>query len=1289
VREVFIVRHFAEPVSYRVGRFLAKNADQMPADLTARLHALSSSALLRELYAVPPPDTPVAAVGAKGGAHKKKKHDSVGGKFAIQMRMLDRCLRGTDAHFIRCVKPNAAMVPGVLDRRYVVEQLRWMGVVQTCEILKVGLPTRLPYSQIDDLYRPRLPPNTAHLFRHQDGRALVAAALWAHGWDADPAHRKYRLGRTKAFFESGQMERLEQLLRIDLAGSSDGERILQRMNKWILRWHWRRAFAKVACHNAWIALLLRIRSRNGAAVKVQSAVRMLRGKVLVRHKRKVRRRWRVAFRFCQIQRWFLHDFLLIHEARVMREAAEQAAKAQAMVEEKEAEKARKLVEREMTSVSNKFKSKLGMGKKQEAKKREAAIASEVVMEARVALASSLLEVTQMVVSRWMNLPLVVAWEQWALFTEEAADEELFGAAANAVCINCGFVCATTFCGDCGRHMDPEQAAAADEEAAAAAAAAAALVMVEAQGNEEGGQEEKKDEEKEEKEEKEGGEAGEGGVGIDKKGDADDHDDDDDDDDEGEGEGEEVLSLSPSPSTPRKSVTFVGNAASSEGVTLLAALGPEELLAAVLELVEIHLPDTDSRMRLLRRLKERPSILEHEAYAAIDAFADSLTSSDDGSAPKPRVRSASSWRAKKRGSGRRSGGGDSGSSKSRGVSRMDRASVYAPLAYAGSKSNKGVKGERGGGHRERAATTMMSRGTMARSTSDHGRKQNERERAMSRAPTGQRLPQLEHHRSAGNIKEGSGGGHRDPRAKTRVAGSLMPARSGSSFRNTIRAGSVRGSTWGAQMEQAGHRRCQMENCGNTATEGLARKFCVRHYAEMRKEWSSMDKTKITLQNQVALLERQLQAQGVQPVAEYMELDEARAKLTEAVQRLMAGDMKAEADLERLDQLIKIHPDYIKEEEEKQKAWEAKEGPKCDEARNAIRGVVPVDVFSLTQTQLVEKEVPQEIARRIFTKRVLWFVRMDPEDISKLHAADLNTKYGNQGLDIVEMRAVYVCLPVDFQLDGDGKKAEWKFNFKQKLMELTRKEENNQLKKHEKRHASYVKYPNVKLFDTDKLRQKVEVQKGEAFAPQKASARPSIMAVHNPFLAATKEKRKISMMPQKTGYLMRKVLHSGGSKGKWKKQYFVVKDGGVLMFATEVDYKELHAETQQQRKRLSSVGLTDKRVTGMYTFHSRAAVRGTVLADKHAHAFEVFVAAHGAVAFTSGGEATIVLSANSEDEKEDWMGAMSSAAQASKVNVTSGDDGANPLFKLRAESSAAGKTGGGGGMLVASISETDGS
>lgn len=73
--------------------------------------------------------------------------------------------------------------------------------------------------------------------------------------------------------------------------------------------------------------------------------------------------------------------------------------------------------------------------------------------------------------------------------------------------------------------------------------------------------------------------------------------------------------------------------------------------------------------------------------------------------------------------------------------------------------------------------------------------------------------------------------------------------------------------------------------------------------------------------------------------------------------------------------------------------------------------------------------------VWTKKTLWMVRMHSDDIKRIHIADLRTKYGNQGLDIIgktgtphvahlttpiEMRAIYACLPMDFDNDGDGKK-----------------------------------------------------------------------------------------------------------------------------------------------------------------------------------------------------------------------------------------------------------------------------
>merc|ERR1719473_1025339 len=62
----------------------------------------------------------------------------------------------TRCNFIRCIKPNASMQPGLFEPLYSVTQLRHTGLLQCCELLKHGYPTRIAYSEVCDRYRPVL-----------------------------------------------------------------------------------------------------------------------------------------------------------------------------------------------------------------------------------------------------------------------------------------------------------------------------------------------------------------------------------------------------------------------------------------------------------------------------------------------------------------------------------------------------------------------------------------------------------------------------------------------------------------------------------------------------------------------------------------------------------------------------------------------------------------------------------------------------------------------------------------------------------------------------------------------------------------------------------------------------------------------------------------------------------------------------------------------------------------------------------------------------------------------------
>ena len=61
---------------------------------------------------------------------------------------------------------------------------------------------------------------------------------------------------------------------------------------------------------------------------------------------------------------------------------------------------------------------------------------------------------------------------------------------------------------------------------------------------------------------------------------------------------------------------------------------------------------------------------------------------------------------------------------------------------------------------------------------------------------------------------------------------------------------------------------------------------------------------------------------------------------------------------------------------------------------------------------------------------------PAAIAKLHHVDLHNKYTVQGLDLVELRAVWSCLPERFDNDGEEHKAGWRRKVLDRLRELVR-------------------------------------------------------------------------------------------------------------------------------------------------------------------------------------------------------------------------------------------------------------
>ncbi|KAI9906007.1 hypothetical protein PsorP6_013415 [Peronosclerospora sorghi] len=204
-----------------------------------------------------------------GASNTSQLHkQSVSAKFFDQMHELTDTLSATRCNFIRCIKPNPTRSPGIFDHVYVVDQLRCSGMLATCELLKVGLPTRVAYEKICRIYKPVLPPSVTPMFDAYNDRTFTEAVMWSFRVEPDV----YRRGRTKVLFKTGKIALLDAMLKVDM--KKMGPWIVARLRKWLARRRLRYALAKVLAQRTFLRLLEDTRRRKAAIVKMQARMRM-------------------------------------------------------------------------------------------------------------------------------------------------------------------------------------------------------------------------------------------------------------------------------------------------------------------------------------------------------------------------------------------------------------------------------------------------------------------------------------------------------------------------------------------------------------------------------------------------------------------------------------------------------------------------------------------------------------------------------------------------------------------------------------------------------------------------------------------------------------------------------------------------------------------------------------------------------------------------------------------------------------------------------------------------------
>ncbi|KAF2319319.1 hypothetical protein GH714_014756 [Hevea brasiliensis] len=197
-RTDFTINHYAGDVTYQADQFLDKNKDYVVAEHQALLNA-SKCPFVANLFPPLPEET-----------SKQSKFSSIGIRFKQQLQALMETLNTTEPHYIRCVKPNTLLRPGIFENFNVLNQLRCGGVLEAIRISCAGYPTKRTFDEFLD----RFGMLTPDVLEGSDEKSACIAILERMGL------RGYQMGKTKVFLRAGQMAELDARRTEVLASSA-------------------------------------------------------------------------------------------------------------------------------------------------------------------------------------------------------------------------------------------------------------------------------------------------------------------------------------------------------------------------------------------------------------------------------------------------------------------------------------------------------------------------------------------------------------------------------------------------------------------------------------------------------------------------------------------------------------------------------------------------------------------------------------------------------------------------------------------------------------------------------------------------------------------------------------------------------------------------------------------------------------------------------------------------------------------------------------------------------------
>lgn len=208
----FGIRHYAGTVYYSVAGFVDKNKDAQQ-DVFFDTLLNSKSNFVQEICEFRDLLSKVAKLGevkgdnsfSKGTVKRmtNKAKPTVTEAFRMNLQVLVQVLECTNPWYVRCIKPNMEKSPSIFDEKLVLDQLKYLGMLEIIRIKKQGYPVHYVFSEFKAKY---LCLNIKMRFRiPKDDKEAVRFMLKNEGMPPT----EWQLGKSKVFLRSCVVEPLE------------------------------------------------------------------------------------------------------------------------------------------------------------------------------------------------------------------------------------------------------------------------------------------------------------------------------------------------------------------------------------------------------------------------------------------------------------------------------------------------------------------------------------------------------------------------------------------------------------------------------------------------------------------------------------------------------------------------------------------------------------------------------------------------------------------------------------------------------------------------------------------------------------------------------------------------------------------------------------------------------------------------------------------------------------------------------------------------------------------------